>query len=252
MHPLAFAHRRVGAFFASDVIGRRADDFVVGQLFQNVCAPSGNAACGEDTGEDLARDPHVVLQACRIEIDVAIFIDGFFDLALELDRNVVPFGLSFFDAQAAGELFEMHGAGVFDLVDSVPEAHEFAFRLADIFHEFGNIGNVVNFMQGFKHLDIGAAVEWTFQSTDGTGDGRVDVGECGNDDACGKRTGVEPVFGMQNQNHIHGLRLIGRGVSSIELPHEVAGMAKFRFGRQWFLAVANAVNGGDDRREAGD
>src|SRR5205814_10098004 len=100
----------------SRVVAGRTDNLVVGPLLENMGAPAGNATGGENAGKQLSGDPHVVLQARRVEIDVTVLLDRFLDGPFERDRNLVPFRLFLLNAEPAGELFEVHGARVFDLI----------------------------------------------------------------------------------------------------------------------------------------
>src|SRR5579871_5757492 len=88
----------VGPLVGASVIAGRTDDLVVLPLLEDVGAPAGDAAGGENAGEQLGRDPHVVLQARRVEIDVAVLVDRLFNDLFELQRNVVPAGLFLFES----------------------------------------------------------------------------------------------------------------------------------------------------------
>src|SRR6266853_853910 len=119
----ALGDRQVVPFRWTGVVAGRTDDLVVLPLLEDVGAPAGDAAGGENAGEQFARNSHVVLEARRIEIDVAVLVNRLLNHPFELDRNFVPFRLSLFEAQPARKLFEVPGARVFDLVNRVAEAH---------------------------------------------------------------------------------------------------------------------------------
>ena len=55
------------------------------------------------------------------------------------------------------------------------------------------------------HALVGAAVQRALERADGAGNGGVDVGEGGGDDAGGKGGGVQFVVGVQNERDIEGL-----------------------------------------------
>src|SRR6202051_4623058 len=77
---------------------------------------------------------------------------------------------------------------------------------------------------------VGSAVERAFECTDGAGDGGVDVGEGGCDDACGEGAGVELVVGVEDEGDVEGA---GGGVGwlfAVEHPEEVGGVREFGIG----------------------
>src|SRR5579863_2497064 len=105
--------RDVAPFVGTGVIAGGADDLVVAPLLEDMGAPAGDAAGSEDAREQLGWNPHVMLEARRIEIDVAVLVDGFLDEPFELQRNVEPPGVAPFDAQPPRELLQVPGARVF-------------------------------------------------------------------------------------------------------------------------------------------
>ena len=62
--------------------------------------PPHDAACRKDAGEQIAGNPHVMLQTGGIEIDVAVLVDGRQNGLLHGDGNVIPLGVAGFDSQS--------------------------------------------------------------------------------------------------------------------------------------------------------
>ena len=172
-------------------------------------APADDATRGEDAGEHVARDSHVVLQAGREEIDVAIPLDRVEDGLFHRDRNVVPLGVTRFDSQSARQLFQMNGARVFDLVDRMAEAHELALLGAHRLDPRHHVFDAADFHQSLQHFGVGTAVQRPFQGTDRTGHRGIEVRQRGGDDSRRERTRVQAMLGVQNQDQVH--RLFGIG-----------------------------------------
>ena len=88
-------------FGRAGVVAGRPDDLVVLPLLEDMGTPAGDAAGGEDAREQLSRNPHVMLQAGRIEIDVAVLVNRFLDDMFQLDGDVVPLRLPLFETEPA-------------------------------------------------------------------------------------------------------------------------------------------------------
>ena len=91
-----------------------------------------------------------------------------------------------------------------------------------LLHVLDRVGALlVDGQQQAHHAFIGAAVERALQRADGAGDGGVDVGEGGCDDAGRKGGGVQLVLGVQNQRQVHG-RVGGLGgLFAVQHPQEI-------------------------------
>ena len=141
----------------------------------------------------------------------------------------------------------MRGAGVFGVIDAVAEAGDFFLlgeHLPDVLDWVG--AGLVDGVEEAHGGLVGAAVQWAFECADGSGDGGVDVGECGGDDAGGEGAGVELVVGVEDECDVEGA---GRGVGgllAVEHPEEVGGVGERWVGLDDGLAFADAVEDGDD------
>ena len=182
LNRLACVDRHVGSIIGADVVGLRADDLVIRDLLHHVGAPAGNAARGENAGEQLTGDSHVVLQAGRVEIDVAVLADRFGDALLDFDGNVEPLRITLFHTQSAGKLLEMLGSRVGCLVDRMSEAHELSLAGTDGFHPGLHILDAAELFERLEDFGIRPAVQLALQGTNGTGNGRVQIGQRGDDD----------------------------------------------------------------------
>ncbi len=108
-------------------------------------------------------------------------------------------------AELLAHLAQVGGAGVFGLVDAVAEAGDLLLGGQHILHVFDGIGaGLVDGVEQAHDAFVGAAVQRSLERADGAGDGRVDVGQGGGDDAGGKGGGVQLVLGVQHQRHVHG------------------------------------------------
>ena len=78
----------------ADIIGARADDPVVLALLHHVGAPAGDPRADEDGGEQLGRDPHVVIGAGVEEVGVGkelfLFPHHLLRLAGDAIEAVIP------------------------------------------------------------------------------------------------------------------------------------------------------------------
>src|ERR1700736_1667885 len=99
----------------------------------------------------------------------------------------------------------MGRARIFGVVDAVTEAGDFFLlgeHLPDVFDRVG-----AGFFDGIEEAHgglVGSAVKGAFEGTDGSGDGGVDVGEGGGDNAGGEGAGVEFVVGVEDESDVEG------------------------------------------------
>ncbi len=96
------------------------------------------------------------------------------------------------------------------------------------------------------HGLVGAAVQRALQRADGAGDGGVDVGEGGCDDACGEGGGVQFVVGVQDEGDVESFFSRGGGLFAVQHPEEVGRVREGLIRRDHRLALANAVEEGDE------
>src|SRR3981189_2102109 len=74
---------------------------------------------------------------------------------------------------------------------------------------------------------VGSAMEWALEGANGTGDGGVDVGEGGGNDAGGEGAGVELVVGVEDERDVEGAGGGVGGLLAVEHPEEVGGVREF-------------------------
>jgi hypothetical protein len=89
-------------------------------------------------------------------------------------------------------------------------------------------------------------VERSFEGADGSCDGGVDVSKGGGDDTRGKGAGVEFVIGVEDESDVE---CAGGGLGrllAVEHPEEVCGVREGVIGFDDGLALADAIEGGDD------
>ena len=67
---------------------------------------------------------------------------------------------------------------------------------------FGFVGRVVKLDQFHRGL-VRPAVQRSAQRPDAADDGAVEIGQRGRDDTHGKRRGVELVFRVEHERHVH-------------------------------------------------
>ena len=82
--------------------------------------------------------------------------------------------------------------GIFGVVDAVAEAGDLLSSAANIWRTYST-GVGAGFVDGVEEAHgglVGTAVERAFECADGAGDGGVEVGEGGGDDAGGEGAGV--------------------------------------------------------------
>ena len=156
-------------------------------------------------------------------------------------------------AELAGHAAEMGRAGVFGGVDAVAEAGDLFLageHAADVLDGVG-----AGFVDGVEELHgglVGAAVEGTLEGADGAGDGGVHVRQGGGDDARGKGAGVELVIGVQDEGDVEGVLVaVCGGLFAVEHPEKVAGVGEGGVGLDDGLALADAIEEGDDHADLG-
>ena len=150
-------------------------------------------------------------------------------------------------AEFFGHAAEVGRAGIFGVVDAMAEAGDLFLlgeHLADVLDWVG-----AGFVDGVEEAHgglVGSAVEWAFEGADGSGDGGVDVGEGGGDDARGEGAGVELVVGVEDEGDVEGAGGGVGGLFAVEHPEEVGGVRESGVGFDDGLALADAIEDGDD------
>src|SRR3954468_377426 len=105
----------------SDVLGAGPNQPVVRVLLEHVRRPAGDAADGENGGEQVDRDAERVIRRGRIEIDVRIQVLFSFDERLDALRHLEPDGLPRALTEIAGHPAQVRGAGIFGVIDTMSE-----------------------------------------------------------------------------------------------------------------------------------
>ena len=191
-------------------------------LLDDVGGPSGDAADGEDRGEEVDVDAEEGVSRGRVKVDVGVELLLLFDEELDLAGHIEPLGVAGGFAELFGHAAQMGRARVFRVVDAVAEAGDFFLfceHLADVFDGVGS-----GFVDGVEEAHgglVGSAVEWAFEGADGSGDGGVDVGEGGCDDARGEGAGVELVVGVEDECDVKSASGGIGGLFAVEHPEEV-------------------------------
>ncbi len=219
-------------------------------LFDDVSGPSGDAADGEDRGEEVDVDAEGGVSGGGVEVDVGVELLFLFDEELDLAGQVEPLGVACGFAEFVGHAAKVSRAGIFGVIDAMAEAGDlflFGKHLLDVFDGVG-----AGFVDGVEEAHgglVGSAVEWAFEGADGSGDGGVDVGEGGGDDAGGEGAGVELVVGVKDKRDVEGAGGGVGGLLAVEHPEEVGGVGERLVGFDEGLAFADAVEEGDDHRD---
>src|SRR5438270_1748003 len=94
-------------------------------------------------------------------------------------------------AELLGQDAQVRGAWVFGAVYAMAEARELFLAIESILNALGGGVFIGELQEDLDHVLVGAAVQRSFQSADGAGDARVDVGERGGGDARGESGGVQ-------------------------------------------------------------
>ena len=105
-----------------------------------------------------------------------------------------------------------------------------------------------------EHMDdrlVGAAVQRAFQRANGGGDRRVDVGKRGDGDQRGEGRGVEAVVGMEDVGEVEGLDRFGTGRFAGEEIEEMGRFIEVGADGRKGLALARAMEVGDDDADFG-
>ena len=170
-----------------------------------------------------------------------------FDEELDLAGHVEPLGVAGGFAELLGHAAEVGRAGIFGVVDAMAEAGDFFLLGEHLFHVLDWVG--ARFFDGVEEAHgglVGSAVEWAFEGADGSGDGGVDVGEGGGDDARGEGAGVELVVGVEDEGDVEGAGGGGGGLLAVEHPEEVGCVRESVVGVDDGFDLADAVEDGDD------
>jgi hypothetical protein len=90
---LAFRERDVGSRVGwTEVVGAGADEAVVVVLLDDVGGPAGDAADGEDGGEEVDVDAQRGVGGCGVEVDVGVELFFLFDEEFDPAGHVEPLG----------------------------------------------------------------------------------------------------------------------------------------------------------------
>src|SRR5262249_14525353 len=108
----------------ADILGARPDQTVVVVLLDDVRAPAGNAARGDDGREEVDRDAERVEERRRVEVDVGNETLGPADPLVQLHGHLVPFELPRLAARLLRHAPEDRRPRIAGFVDAVPHAHE--------------------------------------------------------------------------------------------------------------------------------
>ena len=131
--------------------------------------PANDPTGSKNTGEHIAWNSHVGLQAGRIEIDIAVFMDAGDHRIFHGNRNVIELGIAIFDSQSTREILQVNGAGIFDLIDRMPEAHKLSFFGPDCLDPGDDVFYFADLHQGFQYFCISTTMQRTFECPNGTG-----------------------------------------------------------------------------------
>ena len=138
------------------------------------------------------------------------------------------------------------------MVDAVAEAGDLFLVCEHLFDVLDGVGT--GFVDGIEQAHgglIGSPMKGTFKSADGTGDGGVDVGQRGGDDARSEGAGVQLVVGMEDERNVEGACSGFGRLFAVEHPEEVCGVGERLVGVDDGFALADAVKDGDDHRDLG-
>src|SRR5205823_3306094 len=79
----AFFNGCIGDIFRADVFGARADQAVIGELFQDVGGPAGDATACKHGRIQVYRDAHHVVDGGRVEVNVGVQSLMLLDIVLD-------------------------------------------------------------------------------------------------------------------------------------------------------------------------
>src|SRR5690606_12702270 len=165
------------ALLDADVFGARADDAVIGALFEHVAAPAHYTRADEDRSEQRGRNAHEVVRRCMVEVGVReqalLFPHGLVDGL----GDRIQLGIAYQLSQLLGPLLDDLVARVAVLVDRVTEAHDLFLALEHAQQAFAGLFRGVETLDQLHGRLVGAAVQRAAQRTDGTGDTGIDVGQ---------------------------------------------------------------------------
>ncbi len=182
-----------------------------------------------------------------VEVDVGVELLLLLHEELDLAGHIEPLGVAGGFAELFGHAAQVRGAGVFGVVDAVAEAGDLLLlgeHLADVLD--GILAGLVDGVEEAHGGLVGSAVQRAFEGADGSGDGGVDVGKGGGDDARGEGAGVELVVGVEDEGDVEGADRGVGGLLAVEHPEEVGGVGERGVGVDDGLAFADAIEDGDD------
>ena len=137
------------------------------------------------------------------------------------------------------------------------EAHQLAVAGFHLLDETGDLILRSDFGQHAQHFFVGAAVQGAGKGGDGRGGGGIRVGVGAADGAHGAGAAILFVVGVEDEQHIQGVRQhrIGHVFRLQPLPqhvHVILGVAQIRIGRHVGKAQAMPVGVGGQGRHFAD
>ena len=152
----------------ANVIGARADQPVIVELFDDVRGPSAHPRDREDGREEVHVDAECVVGGSRIEVHIGVELLLSLYEVLDLLRVFEPLRIAARMAQVARHLSQVRGARIFRAVYAVSEARDFLllgqhrFDVLDRVHAVG-----VDFLKDLEDGFVRAPVQRSLERADG-------------------------------------------------------------------------------------
>ncbi len=134
----------------------------------------------------------------------------------------------------------------------MPNAHNAALVGEAIIHIGIDLLEVANLLQHFDDTFIGTAMQGALKRADGASDCAIHIAQGGDGDTAAEGGGIEPVVGMEDVADVHGAFHVFTGFIAGDEPNEISGFAETVVRLQNLLALAQAMEGGDDHWDLRD
>ena len=139
------------------------------------------------------------------------------------------------------------GTRVKGLVHTVTKAHDLLFTLKFLFGESYSVGIITLFLQlkqGIHNRCVGATVQWTFKSSNSSGDGRVHIRLSSSNGTGCEGGSIHAVFCVKYQAEIHGLLSLLTRFLAIQHVKKVISRAAFLKWSHDIFTMTNTIKCG--------
>jgi len=206
--------------------------------------PASCAGNGEDRRKEVAGDAELAVNQPRIEVNVgenALGAQPISGHGLQTTSHVVHVVVAETLEQFFGQPLQDDGPGILDPVFAVSKAHDFLLLVDGPIQPGVDLLHRANLVEHVEHILVGAAMQRARQGADRRGHHRIGVGEGAGGDPGAERTGVETVFGVENQAGIKDAGRQGVRFPLGEHVEKIGAIGQIIAGLNRILAFANQL-----------